>query len=194
MGFLRGARGDVRGDRGSARRVRVQRGWFGRGSFTDHSNLDVVPALLAGVALMTLYLFRKARLVVFRPGVSARHRPAGAGDLRVPNPGALWDGNGRAGRRRRTPARSGRLAGSVRCHQPGDPLRRLRRVSLWFGRSDSLARRDDAARHSTHPSDRDASPCASCAISARRVRRALLQQNSPVLCRIGERAPPVAAG
>ena len=27
-------------------------GWFGAGNFTDHSNLDVVPALFAGVALL----------------------------------------------------------------------------------------------------------------------------------------------
>ena len=39
-------------------------GWFGRGTFTDHCNLDVVPALVAGAGLMILYLIRKARLVV----------------------------------------------------------------------------------------------------------------------------------
>ena len=39
-------------------------GWFGRGSFTDHSNLDVVPALLAGVALTALYFVRRARVVL----------------------------------------------------------------------------------------------------------------------------------
>ena len=39
-------------------------GWFGRGSFTDHSNVDVMPALLAGAGLMTLYLIRKAGLLV----------------------------------------------------------------------------------------------------------------------------------
>lgn len=39
-------------------------GWFGRGSFTDHSNLDIVPALLAGVALMALYFVRRASKVL----------------------------------------------------------------------------------------------------------------------------------
>jgi len=39
-------------------------GWFGHGGFTDHSNLDVVPALLAGVALTTLYFVRRARMVL----------------------------------------------------------------------------------------------------------------------------------
>ena len=39
-------------------------GWFGRGSFTDHSNLDVVPALAAGAILLMFYLVRKARAVV----------------------------------------------------------------------------------------------------------------------------------
>jgi hypothetical protein len=39
-------------------------GWFGAGRFTDHSNLDVVPALIAGVGLLVLYLVRKARAIV----------------------------------------------------------------------------------------------------------------------------------
>lgn len=39
-------------------------GWFGAGRFTDHSNLDVVPALLAGVGLLVLYLVRKARAIL----------------------------------------------------------------------------------------------------------------------------------
>jgi hypothetical protein len=39
-------------------------GWFGRGSFTDHGNLDVAPALLAGLALLAFYLVRKARALL----------------------------------------------------------------------------------------------------------------------------------
>jgi hypothetical protein len=39
-------------------------GWFGHGSFTDHSNLDVVPSLLAGVGLMVIFLARRARAVL----------------------------------------------------------------------------------------------------------------------------------
>ncbi len=39
-------------------------GWFGPGSLTDHSNLDVFPALLAGIALLTLFMVRKARAVL----------------------------------------------------------------------------------------------------------------------------------
>jgi hypothetical protein len=39
-------------------------GCFGAGNFTDHSTLDVVPALLAGVALFGFYLVRKARALV----------------------------------------------------------------------------------------------------------------------------------
>jgi hypothetical protein len=39
-------------------------GWFGAGNFTDHSTLDVVPALLAGVGLFGFYLVRKARALV----------------------------------------------------------------------------------------------------------------------------------
>jgi hypothetical protein len=39
-------------------------GWFGHGSFTDHSNLDVVPSLLAGVGLMVIFLTRRSRVVL----------------------------------------------------------------------------------------------------------------------------------
>ena len=31
-------------------------GWFGRGTFTDHSNLDVLPTLLCGAILVACYL------------------------------------------------------------------------------------------------------------------------------------------
>jgi hypothetical protein len=39
-------------------------GWFGPGVFTDHSNLDVVPALLAGVGLLAVFMVRKARAIL----------------------------------------------------------------------------------------------------------------------------------
>ena len=39
-------------------------GWFGPGSLTDHSNLDVFPALLAGIALLALFMLHKARAVL----------------------------------------------------------------------------------------------------------------------------------
>lgn len=39
-------------------------GWFGPGSLTDHSNLDVFPALLGGIALLALFMVRKARAVL----------------------------------------------------------------------------------------------------------------------------------
>jgi hypothetical protein len=51
-------------------------GWFGRGGFTDHSNLDVLPALLAGLGLMTVFLIRKARVLVL-----GRAFPRGIGPL-----------------------------------------------------------------------------------------------------------------
>ncbi len=38
--------------------------WFGPGSFTDCSNVDVVPALFAGVALLALFMVRKANAVL----------------------------------------------------------------------------------------------------------------------------------
>ena len=39
-------------------------GWFGAGSFTDRSNIAVVPALLAGVILLALYLVCKAHALI----------------------------------------------------------------------------------------------------------------------------------
>lgn len=39
-------------------------GWFGRGGLTDHSNLDVGPALLLGIGLLAIYMVRKARAVL----------------------------------------------------------------------------------------------------------------------------------
>ena len=42
-------------------------GFFGPGTFTDHSNLDVVPALLAGIGLFAFHLVRKARAVASTP-------------------------------------------------------------------------------------------------------------------------------
>lgn len=39
-------------------------GWFGSGSFTDHSNLDIVPALLVGFGLLAFYMVRRARAVL----------------------------------------------------------------------------------------------------------------------------------
>lgn len=39
-------------------------GWFGPGSFTDRSNLDVFPALLAGIGVLALYLIGRAPAVL----------------------------------------------------------------------------------------------------------------------------------
>jgi hypothetical protein len=51
-------------------------GWFGSSSFTDHSNLDVVPALLAGLGLLAFYMVRKARAVL--AGQTLQHGVAAA--------------------------------------------------------------------------------------------------------------------
>ena len=42
-------------------------GAFGHFTFTDHSNLDVVPALIGGICLMALYFVKKARAVLEAP-------------------------------------------------------------------------------------------------------------------------------
>jgi hypothetical protein len=49
-------------------------GWFGGGALTDRSNLDVVPAILAGVALLAIFMARKAPAIlagaILRDGVT----------------------------------------------------------------------------------------------------------------------------
>ena len=49
--------------------------WFGPGRFTDGSNLDVVPALLAGVALLALFMVRKAKVVLVGDALSRGYVP-----------------------------------------------------------------------------------------------------------------------
>ncbi|HLY01157.1 MAG TPA: hypothetical protein VKR56_01530 [Candidatus Cybelea sp.] len=39
-------------------------GWFGPGNFTDRSNLDVFPALMVGIGVLALYLVGAARAVL----------------------------------------------------------------------------------------------------------------------------------
>jgi hypothetical protein len=39
-------------------------GLFGPGRFTDRTNLDVIPALAAGVALLALFMVRRARAIL----------------------------------------------------------------------------------------------------------------------------------
>ncbi len=168
-------------------------GWFGRGSFTDHSNLDVVPALLAGVALMALYLFRRARLVVsghafprgvvpllpaiFALQVAALYGMETAeqfivyGHLLGP---AVWLG--------------APLLVSLAVHGAV-----CAGVSLWFGRSiHTLA----ATTLRVVRLIRAIATLAvqNSAVRAHRVFEArCFKDLAPVLCSIGERAPPVAA-
>jgi len=39
-------------------------GWFGAGNFTDRSNLDVLPALVVGVGVLLLYLIGRAGAIL----------------------------------------------------------------------------------------------------------------------------------
>ena len=45
--------------------------WFGPGRLTDHSNLDVLPALLAGTFLMLLYIGSARSIRDGRPSMAA---------------------------------------------------------------------------------------------------------------------------
>ncbi len=46
-------------------------GWFGPGTFTDHSNLDVLPALALGTALVLLHLAERVRRELMRASGTA---------------------------------------------------------------------------------------------------------------------------
>jgi hypothetical protein len=169
-------------------------GCFGRGSFTDHSNLDVVPALLAGVALMTVYLFRKARLVV-----SGQAFPRGV----VPLLPAIFAFQVLALYGMETAEQlivAGHLLGpAVWLGAP--PLISLTihaaicaGVSLWFGRSlRSLAATTLLVIRLIRAIATFA--VQSSAAPARRVFEVrCFKELAPVLCSIGERAPPITAG
>jgi hypothetical protein len=168
-------------------------GWFGRGSFTDHSNLDVVPALVAGVGLMTLYLIRKARLLVaggafprgvapMLPAILLLQVLALYGmetceqlvvDGHVLGP-AVWLG---------APPLISLTIHAAICAA----------VSLWFGRS---IRTLAATTLRVIRLIRAIATFAvrSSGVPARRVFDARsFKELAPVLCSIGERAPPVAA-
>ncbi|HTZ55054.1 MAG TPA: hypothetical protein VMB20_08305 [Candidatus Acidoferrum sp.] len=46
-------------------------GWFGAGNFTDHSTLDIVPALISGVVLIGVCLVLRIRRELLRVSVDA---------------------------------------------------------------------------------------------------------------------------
>lgn len=52
-------------------------GWFGPGSFTDHSNLDVLPVLLCGAAFVICYLALRVRRELLRASGEALRARAG---------------------------------------------------------------------------------------------------------------------
>jgi hypothetical protein len=53
-------------------------GWFGTGSFTDHSSANVLPTLFAGAVLLAFYFVRRARVIAAqnRADTLARVLPA----------------------------------------------------------------------------------------------------------------------
>ncbi len=168
-------------------------GWFSRGSFTDHSNLDVVPALLAGLGLMIVFLFRKARQLVvgqaFPRGI-APLLPAifvlqiltlyametgeqflVFGHLLGPT---IWLGA--------PPPISLAIHGAISVG-----------ITLWFGRS--LPRLAATTLRAIRLIRAIATLAARSAglITRRDFDARCFSDLSPVLCRIGERAPPIAA-
>ena len=168
-------------------------GWFGAGNFTDHSNLDVVPALFAGVALLGIYLVRRARTVLadraFPRGIASQmplifllqilalyfmetgEQFVAYGHALGP---AIWLGG---------PAIASLTVHAAICVA----------VALWIARSiRSLAT-------TTLRVIRLIRAIATRAAHSKEIVTAGLpdavpfKQLAPVLCRIGERAPPIAA-
>ena len=60
-------------------------GWFGRGSFTDRSNLDVVPALIVGAVFVALYSTLKLRVAL-----RGRDPRRALADLSAETAGTRW--------------------------------------------------------------------------------------------------------
>jgi hypothetical protein len=65
------------------------RGFFGRGSFTDHSNLDVVPALVVGVIFALLHVALRVRSRLADPETPALDLLAESGKALASGPGRL---------------------------------------------------------------------------------------------------------
>jgi hypothetical protein len=169
-------------------------GWFGKGSFTDHSNLDVLPALVAGAGLMLLYLIRRARLVV-----AGQAFPRGVAPL-LPAVFACQVAALYAMETCEQFVIAGHALGPAVWLGAPPPVSLAIHaaicvaVTVWFGRSiRSLAattlRVIRLIRAIATLAVRNPGVVAFRAGEAR-----CFNDLAPVLCRIGERAPPLAAG
>jgi hypothetical protein len=168
-------------------------GWFGAGSFTDRSNLDVVPALLAGVVLLGIFLARKARALL-----TDRRLPGRAREL-VPIALALqicvlyvmetaeqfvtaghalgptvWLGG---------PVLVSLTVHAVVCAAVTAAILRLRRVL-----AETALRAIAFIASIVKRTGQNARP-----LAMRPVARVRAKARLPILCTIGERAPPAAA-
>lgn len=168
-------------------------GCFGRGTFTDRSTLDVVPALVAGFAVLALYVAAKARALVAGAlpsrnaaallpatfamqmlallGMETTEQLVAYGHIQGP---WIWLGG---------PPAASLAVHAVVC------------VTLAFCVTRCLRRLAAATLHALHFIRRFA-PCRSSE-TVRRARRwgdsFCLRDLSPIPCRIGERAPPAFA-
>jgi hypothetical protein len=170
-------------------------GWFGPGNFTDHSMLDVIPALLSGALLLAIYLALRVRRELLRASNEAlrtnigRLLPAILGlqlavlfvmetceQLMVYGRwlgGTVWLG-GPVWFSFTVHALVGTAVAFILaylvCNCARTTVRMLRRIR-------ALATR---ALHDPAP------------LALRRLERTCLAHEAPVRCRIGNRAPPLA--
>lgn len=168
-------------------------GWFGRGTFTDHSSLDVVPTLLCGAIFVVCYLALRVRRELLRASGEALRAHVGrllpfivALQLVVlyametieqvivaghPLGGTIWLG--------------GPIWFSLSAHV-------LVAIAVAYG----LARLACTCTRTTLHVIRRLRALATRALHApaplalRRRGMAWVRRSSPVLCRIGNRAPP----
>jgi hypothetical protein len=170
-------------------------GWFGPGSLTDHSTLDVIPALLSGVLLLGIYLAIRVRRELLRASNEALRANVGsllpaifALQLVVlfimetseqlvvaghPLGGTIWLG-GPVWFSLTVHALVGiaiaYILSHIVCACARSTVRMIRRIR-------ALAMR---ALHDPAP------------LALRQLRRICLAHDTPVRCRIGNRAPPFA--
>jgi len=168
-------------------------GCFGHGSFTDHSNLDVVPSLLAGVGLMVIFLARRARAVLagqaFPRGVAPLLPTIFAMQiltLFVMETGEQFIAWGHV--LGPTVWLGGPLAASLAIHAAICIA-----LTFWISRSVRVLAATTLRVIWLLHEIATLAVRANAALSLRFFEAGCFKQRSPVLCQIGERAPPIAA-
>jgi hypothetical protein len=166
-------------------------GWFGPGNFTDRSNLDVGPALAIGLAILVLFLLGRARSLL--AGIELPRRIAGL----LPSIFALQLASLFVMETTEQLAVRGHLLGPA--IWLGGPILASLTIHALFCTAVTLCLARSARRLAATTLRVIAMIAAIARIAAqapnvlapRPIAELWLEDLSPLLCRIGERAPPL---